>query len=44
VRVDVRLDDGLWRDVRSLPPSRAFSKNFMSTATTLDRRPRRSFH
>lgn len=43
-RVSEKLDDVIWRDVRSLPPSRAFSKNFMRTAITLDRRPRRSFH
>ena len=25
---DERLDDGLWREVRSLPPSRAFTQKF----------------
>ena len=44
VRVPERLDDGLWREVRSLPPSRATSKSFMRTAIALDRRPRRLFY
>jgi hypothetical protein len=43
-RVSEKLDYVMWRDVRTLPPSRAFSKNFMKAAMTLDRRPRRSFH
>ena len=43
-RVSEKLDYDAWREVRSLPPNRAFSKNFMRTAMTLDRRPRRLFH
>ena len=39
-----RFEGDLWREVRSLPPSRVWGKHSMKTTTTLDRRPRRSFH